>query len=406
MPNRGKFIGSQDNLYVPDAPTIGDASAGNTQVSVAFTAPSDVGNDAITAYGASVTDGTNVIGATGSSSPVTVTGLTNGTSYTAQVWAINDYGNGPLSAATSSFSPALDRILYAGGRQSSTANSDTVQYINGSSTGNATDFGNLSAGRDMLSSVASSTRGVVGGGKSTSSQSAVLNIVEYFTFASTGNATDLGDLTVARDKGAGFGSGTRGIFAGGKNSSNSEELTIDYVTIASVANAIDFGDIAVGTRGGFIGGFASPTRGVFAGGYNQNIIQYLTIASLGNTSDFGDLTVQRWEVKGCSTSTRGLFMGGWDDSTRYNVIDYVTIASTGNATDFGNLSADKREGASASNSTRGMYFGGETSSTQGDGLNVIEYVTIASTGDVTDFGDLLAAGEEGTACSSTHGGIA
>ncbi len=79
MPNRGKFIGN-DNLYVPDAPTIGDATAGNTQVSVAFTAPSDVGNDDITAYGVSATDGTNVIGATGSSSPVTVTGLTNGTS--------------------------------------------------------------------------------------------------------------------------------------------------------------------------------------------------------------------------------------------------------------------------------------------------------------------------------------
>ena len=52
MPNRGKFIGN-DNLYVPDAPTIGDATAGDAQVSVTFTAPSDVGNDAITAYGAS-----------------------------------------------------------------------------------------------------------------------------------------------------------------------------------------------------------------------------------------------------------------------------------------------------------------------------------------------------------------
>ena len=133
---------------------------------------------------------------------------------------------------------------------------------------------------------------------------------------------------------------------------------------------------------------------------------FFEISTTGNAADFGDLSANRTDGTSCANTTRGLFMGGWDDSTRYNVIDYVTIASTGNATDFGNLSADKREGASASNSTRGMYFGGETSSTQGDGLNVIEYVTIASTGDVTDFGDLLAAGEEGTACSSTHGGIA
>ena len=106
-------------------------------------------------------------------------------------------------------------------------------------------------------------------------------------------------------------------------------------------------------------------------------------------------------------------MGGfYEDSnppysaSRQDIIDYVTIASTGDATDFGNLSAAKREGASASNSTRGIYFGGETSSTQGDGLNVIEYVNLSSLGNVTDFGDLLAAGEEGTACSATHGGIA
>ena len=54
MPNKGKFIGSQDNLFVPDAPTIGTATAGDAQVSVAFTAPSDVGGDAVTLYGVSV----------------------------------------------------------------------------------------------------------------------------------------------------------------------------------------------------------------------------------------------------------------------------------------------------------------------------------------------------------------
>ena len=54
MPNKGKFIGSQDNLFVPDAPTIGTATADGFSVSIAFTAPSDVGADAITLYGASL----------------------------------------------------------------------------------------------------------------------------------------------------------------------------------------------------------------------------------------------------------------------------------------------------------------------------------------------------------------
>jgi hypothetical protein len=100
---RGGFVGGYDGLSVPDAPTIGEATAGNTQVSIAFTAPSDVGDDAITGYAAKATDGTNTFNATGSSSPITITGLTNGTSYTGQVWAINDYGVSALSAATSSF---------------------------------------------------------------------------------------------------------------------------------------------------------------------------------------------------------------------------------------------------------------------------------------------------------------
>jgi len=277
MPNRGKFIGSQDNLFVPDAPTIGDATAGNAQVSVAFTAPSDVGGDAVTLYGASVflagatinykvsvgtgtlstggsgnvyfidgiptktlslvkgftyvfdlsdssnsghpfafkdgsgssytsgvtTSGTagnasatvtlvlatdasepsryyctshgngmgNTIslieasastdplgaaqaGTTGSSSPITVTGLSNGTSYIAQVWAINDYGNGPLSAATASFTPVLSKCLHLGGFTSVGGQQSTniVETFNLDSQGNATDFGDLSANRNMLSS--------------------------------------------------------------------------------------------------------------------------------------------------------------------------------------------------------------------------------------------------------------
>ena len=410
MPNRGKFIGN-DNLYVPDAPTIGDATAGNTQVSVAFTAPSDVGNDDITAYGVSATDGTNVIGATGSSSPVTVTGLTNGTSYTAQAWAINDYGNGPLSAATASFTPVLSKCLHLGGFTSVGGQQSTniVETFNLDSQGNATDFGDLSANRNMLSSASSSTRAVVFGGKTDATQSNVVDIIEYFTFASAGNATDFGNLTAAKDKAAGFGNDTKGLYAGGKNSGNSRVQNIDAITIASTGNATDFGDISgwSSNKTDYISGLASPTRGIMAG--QPNTIHYVTFASAGNSTDFGDMTVDRYIMsEACSSNTRGMFAGGIlsDFSGRSNVIDFITIASTGNATDFGDLSAGKREGASTSSRTKGSYMGGETSSTQGDGLNEIEFWTIATTGNATDFGDLTKASEEGTACSTTHGGLA
>lgn len=96
-------------LEVPDAPTIGTATAGNAQVSVTFTAPSNVGGGAITSYIVVVTDSSSgvVFTNTGASSPIVVTGLTNGNTYTAKVAAINAYGAGPYSASTGSFTPNL-----------------------------------------------------------------------------------------------------------------------------------------------------------------------------------------------------------------------------------------------------------------------------------------------------------
>ena len=96
-------------LKVPDAPTIGTATAGASQVSVTFTAPSNVGGGAITSYIAIVTDSSSgvVFTNTGASSPIVVTGLTNGNTYTAKVAATNAFGTGPNSASSSSFSPAL-----------------------------------------------------------------------------------------------------------------------------------------------------------------------------------------------------------------------------------------------------------------------------------------------------------
>ena len=93
-----------DPLKNPDAPTIGTATGGNALASVTFTAPSDVGGSAITAYSVVSTPGGFV--GTGASSPVTVTGLTNGTAYTFKVFATNSYGPSAISAASNSVTPA------------------------------------------------------------------------------------------------------------------------------------------------------------------------------------------------------------------------------------------------------------------------------------------------------------
>lgn len=100
------FSGDSNSTGVsaPSAPTIGTASAttGGT-ASITFSAPSSTGGLAITSYTATSTP-ENITG-TSTSSPVVVTGLTNGTSYTFKVKATNSYATGPESAASNSVVP-------------------------------------------------------------------------------------------------------------------------------------------------------------------------------------------------------------------------------------------------------------------------------------------------------------
>ena len=91
---------SPSTAVVPDPPraaTAITATAGNAQASVAFTVPASDGGSAITSYTVTARDSTSGNGgetATGSSSPVVVTGLTNGDRYTFTVTATNGAGTG------------------------------------------------------------------------------------------------------------------------------------------------------------------------------------------------------------------------------------------------------------------------------------------------------------------------
>ena len=101
----GIILAGYNPLLVPNAPTIGTATGGNATASVTFTAPADVGGGAIT--GDIVVSTPSSISGTGTSSPITVSGLTNGTAYTFKVFATNAYGPSPLSAASNSVTPSL-----------------------------------------------------------------------------------------------------------------------------------------------------------------------------------------------------------------------------------------------------------------------------------------------------------
>lgn len=85
------------NATAPDAPTIGTATPGNTQASIAFTAPANNGGSAIIGYTATCNPGG--IAVAGGASPIVVTGLTNNIQYTCSVTATNGVGTSAASAS-------------------------------------------------------------------------------------------------------------------------------------------------------------------------------------------------------------------------------------------------------------------------------------------------------------------
>jgi len=94
---------------VPGAPSVGTATAGDTQATVSFTAPASTGGAAISGY--TVTAQPGGITATGAGSPITLTGLTNGIAYTFTVTATNNAGTGGASAASNAITPAAAQVI-------------------------------------------------------------------------------------------------------------------------------------------------------------------------------------------------------------------------------------------------------------------------------------------------------
>jgi len=210
----------------------------------------------------------------------------------------------------------------------------------------------------------------------------------------------------AEASGGGGGGIGRGLFFGGYGGSSYPVKSIDYVTIASTGNAADFGDMLF-SGALYVHGCASSTRGIITGGdQNKGLIEYVTVASAGDATDFGDLTVDRYACAVLSSSTRGCVRGGYDGTggTGFlNTIDYVTIASTGNATDFGDAIAAVGYGSGCASPTRGIMSAGITTSFVN--IDSIEYITIASTGNGTDFGDLGNSGPIGGSASNATRGL-
>ena len=298
------------------------------------------------------------------------------------------------------------RAALGGGSPSTDAN--IIQYINIHTTGNSSYFGDLTRVAGAHAGFASATRGISGGGAP-----GTVNIIDYITIASAGNAINFGDLTVGRTDHGGCSSSTRGLWGGGYNPSPSPAKqsvnVIDYVEIATLGDALDFGDLTIKPYTN--SGCASPTRGIFTGGFaytapspGSRVPEFnsVTIASKGNALDFGDPLNDYNGKASCSNSVRGVHAGGNNPGSMSEMGSFI-IASFGSFTEFGDLSRKRSTSTGVSTKTRGVFAGGvESFPTR---INTIDYITFSSAGNAIDFGELIRASSEPSGMSDSHGGL-
>ena len=297
-----------------------------------------------------------------------------------------------LGGGTGSNTGLGHRGVYGGASDPSNNKLNILDFITISTLGNAQDFGDVIANYIWTGCCSGHIRGLLMNGYNYQNQ------IQFLTFSSQGDTVDFGDTTQARHQGTSISNKIRGIAVAGTHPAAYNIM--DYVTIATTGDAVDFGDVA--SAGTFHGTSASPTRGIIAGGNvpsSTNAIQYITFATTGDAQEFGDLQVAKGGARGCSNATRAVHRG---DS---NTLELITIATLGNAIDFGDMHSDQAQTNTCSSPTRGV-FPGRSGPAPSYALNNIEYITFATTGNSLDFGDATDDFSSYQGFMSTgHGGL-
>ena len=314
--------------------------------------------------------------------------------YTGDEWrTVNSYNRGAAAGRA---------LFFAGYSEPANTGTRSIDVVTISTLGNSTRFGEMSSDNDSSFGIGNETRGIYHRGGSNS------NVLEYVTPASEGNPIDFGDLTQARYLGARGNSSTRGIFMSGYAPGGYND-TIDYVEMGTLGNALDFGDLNTAVflnnnsvnstvRVYSLGGYASP-------GVNISKIEYVTISSKGDALEFDDLDRPNSTFPGFANNVRGVYGGGNLRPTTSAQIYMFNTASQGKMIYFGELTQRRKEFAGSCSQTRGVFAGGQLDPSGPTTVNIMDYVTIMSAGNATDFGDLSKTPRNFTSLSDSHGGL-
>ena len=311
-------------------------------------------------------------------------------------WAALDITVPDAAAGASGYSFQGSNYGYTSGGDypyGSPSTLNTIDKFPFATDADATDVGDLTVARYGIAGQSSSEYGYTTGG-----DPGPLNIIDKFPFATDGNATDVGDLTVAREGPSGQSSSESGYTSGGLG--NSGTTTVDKFPFSSDADATDVGDL---TQSRYIcagqssseSGYTSGGRNVDAPSANLNTIDKFPFSSDANATDVGDLTVARYNLTGQSSEDYGYSSGGYAP-LNVNTIDKFPFASDGNASDVGDLIAATKDQSGQSSSDYGYASGGRSTPAA---LDTIQKFSFSSDGNATDVGNLtvpriLAAGQQ------------
>ena len=230
------------------------------------------------------------------------------------------------------------------------------------------------------------------------------NAVDKVNVSTTGNGVDYADLNYSTSQNGAFGSRTQSVFFGGYTPSQASNS--DYITTASGGTATA-GGVLTQARHGMGSGCSNSTRGLAMGGYTpaasptnaSNVIDYTTMSEKSAFIDFGDLSDGRERTGAVASPTRAVHVGGVNapnqGSPYSDTMEFVTISTLGNATDFGDMQDGRVFCSSASNAIRGIIVGDSYPIT-----NVITFITISTLGEDKDFGDMNVARDGAASAAS------
>jgi hypothetical protein len=233
------------------------------------------------------------------------------------------------------------------------------------------------------------------------------NVIDKFTFSTDANATDVGDLTAGRYKITGQSDVVNGF---GYATAGQSNHGIDKFSFSTDGNSTDIGEITVGRyapagQSDTVNGFGYTSGGIEAAPGNSNVIDKFSFTSNGNATDVGNLWRESSGLAGQSSSTHGYTSGGvkkWPPSypavyVNYNTIEKFPFVSGGNSSDISDLTQARQAGAGQSSTTHGYTSGAGTNGVSPAPAsniywaNTIDKFPFASDDNATDVGDLTGS---------------